>query len=84
MTEKKPPEHGDEPRSEDLELDDNHAKDVAGGDKAASGHVQLHDLSFTKYCRQGVALAHRVGRKSSAVRPVVVARTCYTTKGGGT
>lgn len=49
MTEKKPPEHGDEPRSEDLELDDNHAKDVAGGDKAASGHVQLHDLSVTKY-----------------------------------
>ena len=48
MTEKKPPEHGDEPRSEDLELDDNHAKDVAGGDKAASGHVEIHDLTFTK------------------------------------
>jgi hypothetical protein len=48
MTEKKSPEHGDEPRSEDLELDENHAKDVAGGDKAASGHVEIHDISITK------------------------------------
>ena len=49
MTEKKPPEHGAEPRSEDLELDDSHAKDVAGGDKAISGRVEIHDLTITKY-----------------------------------
>ncbi len=48
MTEKKPPERGGEPGSEDLELDENHAKEVAGGDKAGSGHVEIHDFTFTK------------------------------------
>ena len=48
MTEMKPPEHGDEPRSEDLELDDNQAKEVAGGDKAGSGHAEIHDFTITK------------------------------------
>ena len=48
MTEKKPPEHGDEPRSEDLELDYSHPKDVAGGDKAASGRVEIHEFTIMK------------------------------------
>lgn len=49
MTKEKPLEHGDEqPKVDDLELDDNHAEDVAGGDKAASGRVEIHDISITK------------------------------------
>lgn len=49
MTKEKPLEHGDEqPELEDLELDDNHAEDVAGGDKAAGGRVEIHDISITK------------------------------------
>ena len=47
--EKQPSEHGDEqPKLGDLELDVNHAEEVAGGDKTGSGRVEIHDLSITK------------------------------------
>ena len=45
--EKKPPEHGDEPRSEDLALDDTHAEDKAKGVKTSPPAESRCRVAFT-------------------------------------